>query len=210
MPESEIEDIVDSLVQDEADDPEKGEADSGGTPPADPTELDSLKQRLSETQKAFHQLSEQNAHLRGQLEVINSQQPETPKVDMDKLKEDIREDPSKVLDILAEENRKLRQELAEVVVNSQRELTKTIRSTDPAHELIRSRIDSLRQHPDLADMDDETLERVARATIKRKRIPGPVGGGRSPTPAPRPEDAEVPDGALRVLMEGAGYNTEDK
>ena len=209
MAENEVEEILDSLLPEaEETQPETKDSD-----PASPEESPSavLEQRLHDTQAAFHELSEKNAHMQGQLDAISSQEQPPDPVDLDKLKEQFREDPGSVVEYMADREKSLRQELASVIVERDQRLDQTIQRADPAFDLIQQKIKILKQDPDFTGFEDKQLAVIARKSLKKvTRVPGAAGGRAAETTQPTTTEVEVPEAAYAALIQGSGYTVEEK
>jgi len=209
MPEEEVDDIVDSILTD-TDDTQPEEPDSAEEAPETP-EKAQIEKRLRDTQAALHELATKNARLEGQLEALSNQPPPTQAPeDIEKIKEALREDPSKAIELMEERENRLRQELASVLAGQEQKNKRMAMEANPAHELISKKVEALSRDPDFKDFSEDQLYVLAKKSMKKvARMPGPPGGRAAETVKTPPKEVEVDPDAYAQLIQGAGYNVEE-
>lgn len=192
------EEVVDSDVgaplEDSADSPTEGVEDdtetakdetSNETPSPEQKRLADTEAALKERQREFHQVSRELAELRGQLSAVKQmQQPAATQKDVlddEKLASELRDDPSKVLEILKRERSSLQQQVASVLEARDNYWRGELMKVDPEVVAMRNQIAKLREDPDFADFSDAQLAKLAKKNVTnspKKEYRGAPGGRR--------------------------------
>jgi hypothetical protein len=179
-PVDDIEDVILEGDQEPTEGSEEAAPEEGS--PAE-KELATLKKRFRDTQRKLHEVSTERAQLLGKLEGVTlrdgkpNESPTNPFDGMDE--SEVIANPNLIVERAKTAHASLVSELGQVLRTMQEELRKEIRQQNPERLELKELIDELREDPDLADLDDEVLIRLAR---REKRSPQRVrtlaGGAR--------------------------------
>ncbi len=199
-------------------DPDNPTTNPDGTPVED-DRLTTLEKRFKDTQVKLTQMGQENASLRGKVEVFESQAvaPAEPRTDpLSELDEDeVLTNPMLIADAMRSDRDNLIQDVAVTIRSVRDELLSEIAEMNPERIKYRSAIDQLREDPELAGFGDSALTVIAKREQKLKPAqplrgerPNGVPASGSQAAHTAPAAADVKKSPLFNLIYGDRFTKE--
>jgi hypothetical protein len=147
-------------------------------------ELATLQKRFADTQRKLTELATANAELRGKISVLGDKPREQEVDPLDQITADeILQDPTVAIKALKSLKQDLLGQLAEVLRARDAHFAGELKKLDPERLALREQIEELKQDPDLADLDESVLVKIAKRSKRQaggdERRPFSAPGGRS-------------------------------
>ena len=168
----------------EAEGEEELDPETGLPVESKPNEVETLNKRLRDTQAKLTQIAQENAEFRGKLSVLDKPAEQTVVDPFDSIdEEEAIANPMVIAKAARQANASMLTDVVGVLREFRSEMLKSIENNNPERLALKTRIDELKQDPDLADLDDAVLLKLARREKRTtpartvEKASGTPGGG---------------------------------